>query len=90
MSEVLSYSSVETKKQRIEKQETSQEKNERLVILELQQKGITYKTLKLKLKEIENKKALLELMPDDEDVKQQVEKLEKELKSKAIVIKVEK
>ena len=90
MSEVLSYSSIETKKPKIEKQETSQERKERLVILELQQKGITYKTLKLKLEEIKDKKKLLELMPDDEDVKQQVEKLEQELKSKAIVIKVKK
>ena len=75
-------------KERKEKQESKSEKKERLIIFWLKQKWITYKWLKLKIKELEENQAMLKEFPDDEQLREKVKKLEEEINSKAKIIKV--
>ena len=69
------------------KEKTSQEKKEELVIFELTWKWITYKTLKIKIKEIEEKKKDYKIF-EDEEILKQIKKLEKEFNNKAFIVKV--
>jgi len=75
-------------KEKKEKQESNSEKQERLIIFWLKQKWITYKWLKLKIKELEENQAMLKEFPDDEQLREKVKKLEEEINSKAKIIKV--
>jgi len=84
------YSSIETTKQKEnnENQESKSEKKERLIVFWLKQKWITYRWLKLKIKELKQAEKNLKDFPEDEEMKQQVERLKKEINSKAVIIKV--
>jgi len=81
-------SNLESKNNKENNQESKSEKQERLIIFWLKQKWITYRWLKLKIKELKQAEKNLKDFPEDEEMKQQVERLKKEINSKAVIIKV--
>jgi len=79
---------LESKNNKENKQESKSEKKERLIIFWLKQKWITYRWLKLKIKELKQIEKNLKDFPEDEEMKQKIERLRKEINSKAVIIKV--
>jgi len=76
------------KKENNEKQESKSEKKERLIIFWLKHNWITYKWLKLKIRELQENKKILKEFPDDKELRKKVEKLEKAINSQAKIITV--
>ena len=81
-------SNLENNRENNEKQESKTEKKERLIIFWLKQKWITYRWLKLKIRELQENKKILKEFPDDEQIREKVKKLEKDINSQAKIITV--
>ena len=64
---LISYPNIETQKQKENKEKHTLSKTE-LIIFGLKQKGITYRALKLKLKELKEKEKMLLIAPNDEEI----------------------
>ena len=87
MEKLKFFEKLEKKRDIAEKTKVSKEK---LIVIGLIQKWLTYKILKNKLKELKQKQELLKIFPDDKNLQEEIQRLKADLENKAKIIEVKK